>query len=251
MLHSDRFSRQAKLLSLSVNSTPNQNDLDAINLMKNRVLVPRTVENVFIRECEALSTRPMNSGLIVPEASVRQIAALAYDAPIQLNHDTFSSEGLPIGRVFESSVTTNESGDIVNVQRFFVPRTPVTEEIMARVDGGAINEVSVSFGYDRMECTICHGDMFDCEHMPGTEYAGAVCHGLVLDIGEYFETSLVWAGAADGTRIRMAAARFGAVRDLLKAKRTMRDAQRQNEVDWVLDMAHRDKWSEKFFNDSR
>ena len=229
-------------------------DLAKINAMPG-VIEPLSAEDVFVFSCEAISTRVLLNGLQMPEESLRQLAALAYDHPIQRNHDTWTSEGLPIGRIFESSVGPDSRGDLCNLQRFYMVREPLTESLAKRMKGGIITEDSVSFAHDTLKCSICQTDLYQCSHLPLEQYDGKTCLGIVLDVCEYFETSLVWAGMADGTRIRMAASRDGELEQML-ARKVEASAKDRREVEWVAEWAKiknvepGSAWSEDFFKPS-
>lgn len=213
---------------LSADGAPSATDLEAINAMKHRVLVARTPDNCVVRTFDALSTRELRGymeGCYVPEMSLQQIASLAYDTPIQCNHDTYSANGLPVGRTFRAQMVMDDQGDPCVRMTYFSPLTASTEELDGRIMGGAIGEVSCSFGYTKLECSICHGDVWDqesgCAHLPGETYEGRRMMAAVLGVDEYEETSFVWKGAAEGTRFRIAAAHYSSdFGDLMASKRS-------------------------------
>lgn len=240
--------RLVNRLALAAPAEPDDDDMAKVNAV---ALAPLTADQVFIFSCDAINTRPMSSGLVVPEESVRAIAGLAYGAPIQRNHDTYSADGLPIGFVFESTMGVDDQGDPCNRQRFFMVKDPLTESLAARMRAGIIREVSVAFGYQKLECSIDGGDLWECSHMPGEAYEGKTCQGIVRQPEEYDETSLVWRGAADRTKIRMAAARFREFDELVE-KRREHLAQRSKTESWLIDWAAKKAsgWPEGFFKAS-
>lgn len=255
MSHILRLKVAPRFLSLAEDGggAPAQSDLDAINAMPG-LLRALSLDEVFIRSCDAINTRPLANGLLVPEDSVRAIASLAYDHPIQRNHDTYSSEGLPVGRIFSSTMATDDQGMPCNRQRFYMVKEPLTQSLVQRMDGGVLREVSVSFAHDLLECSICETDLYDCAHIPGEEYDGKVCQARVLGVSEYFETSLVWAGMAEGTKIKMAASRFWSDFDKM-LERKMEAAvngRRQTEwfADWARSQAPPSTWSSGFFKEA-
>jgi hypothetical protein len=82
------------------------------------------------------------------------------------------------------------------------------------------------------------------------DYEGQCCYGTVLGVSEYFETSLVWAGMADGTKIKMAAARFGEF-DQMMARKAEAAAKDRRAVDWFADWTRQDReWPAGFFSDA-
>jgi hypothetical protein len=230
--------------------TASESDLAAINALPG-MLSPLTADEIFVRSCDAINTRPLFNGLVVPEESVRKIAALAFDHPIQRNHDTYTSEGLPVGRIFSSTMVTDDQGDPCNRQRFYMVREPLTESLVRRMDGGVLREVSISFAHDLLECSICNTDLWDCSHVTGEDYEGQKCVASVKGVTEYYETSLVWAGMAQGTSIKMAAARFGEF-DAMLARKAEAAAKVRREVDWFAEWAKDGRstatWPEGFFS---
>lgn len=175
--------------------------LAAINAMPG-VLTPLTAADLFVRECVAINDQPLKNGLRLGPAELGQIAALSPGKGIHRNHDTWTAEGgLPVGRIFAARMVGGEV-----IQTFYILATDEGVDLVRQIDGGAITEVSVSFMYDQLMCSICDTSLFDCAHVPLETYDGKMCEGLVRGVTEYLETSLVWQGMANETRIKMAAA---------------------------------------------
>lgn len=180
--------------------------LTAINALPG-VLTTLTAADVYVRECEACNDQPLKNGLRLGVAELAQIAALSPGKGVHRNHDTWTAEGgLPIGRIFAARMESSEGRSVV-MQTFYILATDEGTELVRLIDGGAISEVSVSFMYDELLCSICRTSLYECAHMPLEVYEGKMCEGLVLGVNEYLETSLVWQGMANDTRIKMAASR--------------------------------------------
>lgn len=180
----------------------------AINAMQG-VLKPLTAADVFVRECDAINDRPLKNSLLLGLAELAQIAQMSPGKGMHVQHDTWTTDGLPLGRIFAARLESRE-GQARVVQTFYLVADDDNAQTVGRIDAGAISEVSVSFMYDRLTCSICENSLDDgenCPHWPGKEYEGVTCMGLVQGVDEYMETSLVWQGMANDTRIRMAAAR--------------------------------------------
>lgn len=177
--------------------------LAAINALPG-VLKPLTAADVFVRECDAINSLRLKNGLRIDrDAELAAIATLCVGKGIHLNHDTWTGEGLPQGRIFAASFTSG-SPSVVR-QWFYIVADEETAKLVNKIDCGAISEVSVSFGHDELLCSICNTDLSKCAHWPMDVYDGKTCEGLVRGVTEYFETSLVWQGMANDTAIRMAA----------------------------------------------
>ena len=177
--------------------------LAAINAMPG-VLKPLTAADVFVRECDAINDGVLKNGLKLGLPELAAIAQMSPGAGLHVQHDTFSADGLPLGRIFAARLETREGGAHV-VQTFYLVATDDAAELVQRIDGGAISEVSVSFLYDKLMCSICETELNSCAHWPLEMYDGQTCLGMVQGVNEYLETSLVWQGMANDTRIRMAA----------------------------------------------
>lgn len=179
--------------------------LALINAMP-EVIVPRTRSNVFVRRAWAVHDGPLHGGrLRLDASSVRFLAENAKGVKLMANHDTFTRGALPFGFGFRGGIERAADGRTWSVIDLAIPRSPVNEEIVLRLDGGAISELSVQFGFERMACSVCGKDPQVCPHEPGKGECMAVIHGA----NEFIELSLVWAGRAPGTRMAIAASRGG------------------------------------------
>lgn len=226
----DRKVRFAALLADSAGrpvSGATEAHLAAINALP-MVLTPLTAADVYVRQCEAINDLPLKNGLILGLPELGQIAMLSPGKGIHRNHDTYTAEGgLPIGRIFAARLASapvpagvtqvqphsvamlaeSVPGNYTQcVQTFYILATDEGTELVRLIDGGAIAEVSVSFMYDQLTCSICNTDLQDCAHWPLEMYDGQTCMGLVQGVNDYLETSLVWQGMANETRLKMAAA---------------------------------------------
>lgn len=185
-------------------------DLQAINSMPS-VMYPVTRKTVMVRAADVISDQPLKNGLCLRKSGVESLVKLAYGTGVHANHDlgVFSNglAGLPLARCFRTAVVESENETWARMW-FAFPRTSLTEEIVGRMDGGAIAENSASFYYKMLQCSICGGDSDMCAHRPNGEYDGKLCLAYVEEPQEYVETSLVWQGMANDTRFRVAAGRF-------------------------------------------
>jgi hypothetical protein len=213
------FRAMANAVSSSDGSPPSgasDDDLAKINAMTHRVLVPRTTDNCFVRYADVINDQPLKNGYCLRPEGVAAISRLIYDTGVQPNHDTgdgFNGGGLsalPLGRCFAGEMVM-DNGVCVTRAGFTFPRTALTTELVGRMDGGAISELSAQFFYDRLTCSICGGDpeQFGHEHRPGSMVDGKMALAFIEGPDEYLETSLVWMGMANDTRLRLAAKRFG------------------------------------------
>lgn len=182
--------------------------LAKINAMP-QVLRPLEAGDVFVRGMYAINDQRMHIGLRLDRSAVNAVSGLAPGVPVLMNHDTGSfagASGMPVGRVFAAETLEREGAKWARLM-FWMPATEYTAELVQRIDAGAIGEVSVSIGYEKLDCSICDTDLEKCSHIPGDMYDGKTCEGVISGVTDFFEVSLVWAGAAVGTSLFMAASR--------------------------------------------
>lgn len=135
--------------------------------------------------------------------------------PLQLMHDV--SENLPVGRVFASDLVDAKgvNGEDVTELRHLFYISSATDEgkaLIAKLDSGTINEVSVGVRSKHIRCSECGFDYMsdeagiihiltrtcENEHTIGKDGVYARLDGL----DRYFEMSLVSRGAADHALIQ-------------------------------------------------
>jgi hypothetical protein len=188
------------------NATPET--MARINAMP-QVLRPLEAEDVFVRSMWAINDQRMHIGMRLEPEAVAVVSNLAVGVPVLMNHDTGTFAGggaLPVGRVFHGE-TVEDAGARWSRLVFWMPATEYTAELVHRIDGGAIGEVSVSIGYQDLTCSICKTDLEHCAHVMGEVYDDKTCEGVIGGVTDFYEVSLVWAGAAVGTSLSMAASR--------------------------------------------
>jgi hypothetical protein len=170
------------------------------------VIVSRTRENVFVRRAWAVHDGPLYGGrLKLSTQMVKDLGRMGLGVKLMANHDTGMFGGmdaLPVGFIFRGGAEVAD-GKTWAVYDLAIPRTPKTQELVMRLDGGAISELSVQVGYKEMRCSVCGGDPSKCPHVPGEKECLAELHGAE----ELVELSLVWSGKAPGTRMAIAASR--------------------------------------------
>jgi len=149
-----------------------------------------------------------DGGRRIKTSGVQQIAALLRGAPFILNHETFGTLALSVGRAFGAVTATAPSGAFWAGPRFYVQNQhPLfdTEALVACIDGGTFNEQSVGMYAHSFTCSICGEDAGDCDHAPRAQYDGRTCLWEYDDVDEVDEFSGVMSGAIDGTRYFLAA----------------------------------------------
>lgn len=182
-----------------------EEDLALINSMP-EVIVPRTHKNVFVRRAFGIHDGPLHGNrLQLATDSVRWLADHARGVKLMANHDTFTRGALPYGFIFRGGLVREADGLNWGAFDVALPRSPGNEEILLRMDGGAISEFSVQLAFESLKCNVCGKDPNRCPHEPGKND----CRAVVTDPNEFIELSLVMAGKAPGTRMAIAASRGG------------------------------------------
>ena len=85
----------------------------------------------------------------------------------------------------------------------YMPKTEANADLITEIDAGIKKEVSVSCSSTRCTCSICGADrrLTSCEHVPGKEYGGTVCHFLLDGITDAYEWSFVAVPAQVGAGV--------------------------------------------------
>lgn len=168
-----------------------------------------------VYECVALNTLPLRqkgtlfNGAVVQQSVLTEMSAVLQNQetiPIQLMHD---NTALPVGRAFWGETTRNNLGRPELKVQFFV--STVNPDIIAKVDDGTVDEVSVGFSPKSISCSKCGFDFLgpkasfenvwsltcDKGHEVGKDGTYTGLSGLSM----WHELSLVGKGAANGAKI--------------------------------------------------
>lgn len=83
----------------------------------------------------------------------------------------------------------------------YMLRTPGNEELIARLDGGILREVSVGCAVGRCACSICGQQAGTCGHTKGEHYDGKLCYTKLEGAVDAFEWSFVAVPAQPGAGV--------------------------------------------------
>lgn len=114
-----------------------------------------------------------------------------------------------VGRVFKSWMAESHDLPDETVAQFgevYIPRGKEkdgvkTDEVIESIEDGTQFDVSIGFGFNKAECSICGKDIRDkyrddgCKHYPGRAYDDKLCVIVAKPPGDQFELSAVYAGA--------------------------------------------------------
>lgn len=167
--------------------------LAAVNRFALRPLAP---EDFAVFTLDLCNNRVDKHFSRFPEEELEKIRALVPGRPLMERHDLRAT--LPRGTFFRAHLHTE--GGVVSVRPdVYVLRTPENAGFIRNIEGGVYRETSIGFSFRLPECSVCGRDIRACEHTPGREYGGDVCHFIMRDVVEVIEGSVVASGS-QGTR---------------------------------------------------
>lgn len=124
------------------------------------------------------------------EATLEQLSKLYIGKPVLRDHK-WSAE-TQTARVYDAQVAGE--GEVKRlVLSCYMVRTASTADTIAAIEGGILRECSVGCAVQHVNCSICGADQRKtlCEHWPGQEYDGQLCHFELDGAADAYEVSLV------------------------------------------------------------
>ena len=168
---------------------------------------------------EAISKRGSNllNGAIPTENFIRSIVAMANEPQKNVSvHTMHDDRSLPIGRVFDMWEVVEFDSVHAAYAYLAILKNDENKEVIEKIDGGILDEVSIGFEIKSGKCSVCGWDFFDnnlseddkLEHLWNATCANGHVMGkdgahLVLDAPKSFsEISIVNQGAAHKAKIQ-------------------------------------------------
>lgn len=171
-------------------------------------------ESVSVYEAITINTKPVTknnvfSGAVHTGGTLREMALACASTHVPLHTMHAQDVELPVGKVFYGEVIPTGDGHEELRSMFFLPNTE--KVLIDKLEGGAIEEVSIAARYKHLNCSDCGWDymgedatiinLYDrvCanEHQIGKNGVHLKLNGL----DKWMETSLVPIGAANGAKI--------------------------------------------------
>ena len=142
-------------------------------------------DNQIDRDCERFT-----------EATLEQLSKLYIGKPVLRDHK-WSAE-TQTARVYDAQVA--DEGEVKRlVLSCYMVRTASTADTIAAIEGGILRECSVGCAVEHVNCSICGADQRKtlCEHWPGREYDGQLCHFELDGAADAYDCLLYTSDAAD------------------------------------------------------
>lgn len=177
-------------------------------------------EKISIFVAAALSTAPVRKKHPVYNGAVHTTNFLAQmmaevkkeSRPLQIMHGSSDGDQLPVGRVFDGSISegTGVDGATELLTLFWIDNTH--PDLIAKVNSGTVDQVSVAIlgksakssatGFDFMGPDVSIENIWLGVDDKGNKMGENGVHAIVDELDQWFEMSLVGQGGAQGARIK-------------------------------------------------
>ena len=176
-----------KAAVLEKSQTVGEADMAKINVQTLREL---TAEEVFTFKLAACDNQIDRDFERFTESALSKMAELFVGKTVLTDHRW--SAGTQTARVYAAEVEA--TGEVKRlVLHCYMPRTEKTAETITAIESGILRECSVGVAIGKSICSICGADNHQalCQHFPGREYDGKLCHFDLDDPLDAYEVSLV------------------------------------------------------------
>lgn len=163
---------------------------EELDLINQQTLRPLGAEEVFSFRLAACDNQVDRDGERFTQGALAGMAERYVGKPVLTDHSW--SAGRQLARVYAAAVETAEGAHRL-VLRCYMVRTAQTTPAITAIEGGILRECSVGLAVERALCSICGADQRRtlCQHHPGREYDGQVCHMDLDGVADTYEVSLV------------------------------------------------------------
>lgn len=165
---------------------------EELALINQQTLRPLSAEEVFTFRLAACDNQVDRDFERFTEETLGEMAERFVGCPVLRDHRW--SADAQTARVYAGSVEPGE-GDGVRrlVLRCYMVRTEQAAPTISAIEGGILRECSVGLAVHRVLCSVCGANQREtlCQHIPGREYEGRVCHMDLDGVEDTYEVSLV------------------------------------------------------------
>ena len=197
---------------------PTTAQLNKINRLAKRKL---SKEEVFVYPVKFVGDGMIENRYIKLDKSLLEVFKKDANRGVAflLDHSwtSFGRLAHPYGRTFEATVSASQKEDETPADEEWALYGSVylvkgkskdgisTDALIQDIEDGTLNDVSIGFGMDKYECSICGADIWDCNHNPGEEYEvnskKKLCYIIGKPPGFLMELSGVFDGAYASAKI--------------------------------------------------
>lgn len=173
-------------------------DLEQIKSLKKPPLIDLTPEDVYIRKVRLAGDKIDAYGGRFRTEDLGKVLKMTDGLPLLIGH---KKDTLGIARFFNGSVEEYEGANYITPRFYWLKKHSKAEDLKISIDGGLVNEASISFTFKRPTCSICGEDIRTCSHQVGKNYPNThePCFYYYDEIVRVNEGSLVYKGAEPGT----------------------------------------------------
>ena len=166
---------------------------------------PVTANDVHVFKARVINTKLIAFGGKFNPKSLNEAVALMPGAPLMIEHNYDTA---PIGKHFDAKTRYIDSPDARDENYWgeaylYVPANdPEGDAIYKRVGLKIYDQSSAAWAFLKMGCSVCGQDMRMCGHYPMQVYdPGGLAYFNMDGIQKYYESSIVFQGAAQGTHM--------------------------------------------------
>ena len=167
-------------------------DEGELALINAQTLRPLSAEEVFTFRLAACDNQIDRDFERFTEATLEELAEQFVGRPVLRDHKW--SADAQTARVYAGSVEPGEGEGVRRlVLRCYMVRSDQAAPTIAAIEGGILRECSVGLSVRRVVCSICGANQREtlCQHFPGREYDGQMCHMDLDGVEDTYEVSMV------------------------------------------------------------
>ena len=167
-------------------------DEGELALINAQTLRPLSAEEVFTFRLAACDNQIDRDFERFTEATLEELAEQFVGRPVLRDHKW--SADAQTARVYAGSVESGEGEGVRRlVLRCYMVRSDQAAPTIAAIEGGILRECSVGLAVRRVVCSICGANQREtlCQHFPGREYDGQMCHMDLDGVEDTYEVSMV------------------------------------------------------------
>ena len=177
-------------------------DIDQIKSLRNPPLVDLKAGDIYVRAVRLAGDRIDAYGGRFRTEDLTELLKMTAGLPLLIGH---KKDTLGIARFFNGSIEDHEGAKYIAPRFYWLKKHSGAEDLRLSIDGGLVNEASISFTFKRPTCSVCGEDIRTCKHQIGKVYrdSGEACFYYYDEIVRVNEGSLVYKGAEPGTGLEL------------------------------------------------